>query len=495
VTNFHHRGQASDPLTAVEQFVAKCRCPAVLEEGEAPIALTPGQYVLGMRGGRLRIEAADETRVLARTLLAVRTSKPGILDCTFARFGGGEGKLSFLDLDRPQTAHRRLTANRQSFGEQFRRMLRRQYPGWELKALTSGMDLRRSFSPVFPRAMLERGQQIVGAMACPKAENESDFLTFALLWFDHLRSPFTSLSLFLPEGAGCLTAQRLRWLRSDALRTKLLLFNEHGAAGEVDPADLGNLDTRVASRYLPPVLAPAVRELLEKLLAIPNVSAVPDLGGSVGIRSKGIEFARLEGESVRLGLNEKTGVAARDWDSVIRFALDLSEVAGVQAAPERWLEGAVREHLEAVDPFLVRERVHGQVLTFAGSERSAVDLLAVSQSGRLSVLELKAGEDLQLPLQALDYWMRARWHLERGELDHLFPGQILEQKAPKLMLVAPALGFHSTTETLLRYFSPAVEVERVGVSSDWFRRFRVVLRLTGADTPMSHGRREWPSKA
>lgn len=494
MTKSHHKGGASDPLEAIERFLANCRTPAVLEAGETPIALTPGSYTLEMRGGRLKIEAATESRVLSRTLTEVGTAKPGVLDCRFAHFGGVEGKLSFLDLDRPQTAHRRLTATRQNFGEQFRRMLRRQYAGWELQTLTSGMDLRRSFSPIFPRALLRRGQQTVAAMACPRSVNEGDFLTFALLWFDYLRTPFTALSLFLPEGSGCLTAHRLRWLRGDALRARIFLFNEHGSAGEVDPDDLGNLDTRVASRYVPALPAPHCAALISTLLEVPHVSAVPDLAGAISVRVRGVEFARIEGEEVRLGLNAKAAVPVRDEQEVVNVALEMNALREPPVAPERWLEGVVRRHLDSVDPSLVSERVHGQVLTFAGSERSAVDLLGVSQTGRLSVLELKASEDLHLPMQALDYWMRVRWHAERRELDHLFPGQLLDGRPPRLLLIAPALSFHSTTETVLRYFSPLVEVERVGVGSDWQTRFRLVLRLAGSDTPISHGRTEWPSK-
>jgi hypothetical protein len=31
------------------------------------------------------------------------------------------------------------------------------------------------------------------------------------------------------------------------------------------------------------------------------------------------------------------------------------------------------------------------------------------RDGRLAVLELKAGEDIHLILQAVDYWLRVRW--------------------------------------------------------------------------------------
>ena len=52
----------------------------------------------------------------------------------------------------------------------------------------------------------------------------------------------------------------------------------------------------------------------------------------------------------------------------------------------------------------------------------------------LAVLELKATEDIHLPLQALDYWARVKWHQERGEFEAkgYFPGRAIRPAAPKL---------------------------------------------------------------
>ncbi len=460
----------------------------MLEEGDTPIPLTPGAYSLEVRGGRLCLEAAAESRLLSRRILSSFQHRPGILDCTFQRFGGAEGRITFLDLDRPQTGHRQLTASRRSFGEQFRRMLRRQFPQWEIVSLSSNMDLRRSFSPVFPRATLRHGNQVIAAMACPGAEQEGEFLTFALLWFDHVRTTNTSLCLFLREGAGCLTAHRLRWLQSDILRPRLFLFNNHGAAGEVDPQDLGNLETRVGSHYTAAHLSDALRSLVDGLSDLPHISITAELSGEISIRFQGAEFARIEKGRLLLGLAQQEEVVGPDVTSVRNFALQLLNLHTAPSLPERWLEGALRANLQAVDATLLPVPVHGQVLTFAGRDRDAVDLLAVSPDGRLTVLELKASEDLHLPLQALDYWMRIKWHSERQELAHLFPAICLNTRAPRLVLLAPAFSFHSANGTVLRYFSPEVEVERIGVNSDWQTRFRVVLRLMGADTPISHGR-------
>jgi hypothetical protein len=88
-------------------------------------------------------------------------------------------------------------------------------------------------------------------------------------------------------------------------------------------------------------------------------------------------------------------------------------------------------------------------------------------------------------LQALDYWIRIKWHLERQEFAHrgFFPDHRILAIPPKMILVAPALHFHPTTETILRYFSPSVDVERIGVGMDWRRQLQVAFRLVGSQPP------------
>ncbi len=146
--------------------------------------------------------------------------------------------------------------------------------------------------------------------------------------------------------------------------------------------------------------------------------------------------------------------------------------------PEAWLEAQVRGDIERLDANLLGAPLYGQVPQFAAGERGVLDILAVDRSGRLAIVEVKASEDIHLPLQALDYWMRVKWHLERGEFAArgYFPGMELRADPPRLLLVAPALDFHPSNETVLRYLSRDIEVERVGVGLEWRQELRVMFR-------------------
>jgi hypothetical protein len=494
-----HGERESDVATlaaTICSFVSARARPAVLDFGDKPIPLLDGRYTIEIRSGRLWIEAWDDERSLSRRILSIDRVSSSAVDCTVHRFGGATGSLTVLDLERPQATARSIRGARQNFAEQFRRILQRQFAGWTIEALTSSPDLRRSFSANSPRAHLRRGTQHIAALACASREDEPEFLSFVLLWFDYLRGRIglderISLCLVSPEGAGTLTAHRLRWLAGVALDARLFRFNEHGMAGEIDPSDLGNLDTRLSSQYLP-ALDEEVKSLVERLRAVPGVGCCPELGGAVSIRFRGLEFARLERGKLWLGIETRDEVPRGNFERVESFAAHLNTLgnrahtAGPPAFPERWLESQVRSRLQILDATLLPAPVHGQVLTFAGGDRELIDLLAVSANGRLAVLELKASEDIHLPIQGLDYWMRIRWHAERGELDSLFPGIPLTKQAPKLLLIAPALSFHPSNEIALRYFSPEIEVERIGVNSEWESALSVSFRLSGSQVPISH---------
>jgi len=146
--------------------------------------------------------------------------------------------------------------------------------------------------------------------------------------------------------------------------------------------------------------------------------------------------------------------------------------------PERWLESLITRDVRALDERLDPRFVYSQVPAFASSDRGMLDVLTCTLDGRLAILELKADEDIHLPLQGLDYWARVRWHqVNAGFTRHgYFAGRELSDLAPLLYLVAPALRTHPATDTLLRYIAPKVEWSVVQVDERWRHGVRVVNR-------------------
>jgi hypothetical protein len=112
-----------------------------------------------------------------------------------------------------------------------------------------------------------------------------------------------------------------------------------------------------------------------------------------------------------------------------------------------------------------------------------IDVLCTTRDGRLAVVELKADEDIHLPLQGLDYWSRVEWHHARGEFQRFgyFSDRALSAEAPLLFLVAPAFHIHPATDTLLHYISPEVEWMLVAIDERWRKGVRIVFRKRACD--------------
>jgi len=146
--------------------------------------------------------------------------------------------------------------------------------------------------------------------------------------------------------------------------------------------------------------------------------------------------------------------------------------------PERWLESLVVGDVSMVDEQLEPRPLYSQVPAFSAADRAMIDVLTTTRGGRLAVVELKADEDIHLPLQGLDYWSRVEWHHSRGEFPRFgyFADRELSPEAPLLFLVAPAFHVHPATDVLLRYISPEIEWEFVGIDERWREAVKVVFR-------------------
>lgn len=491
-------GSAASLRAEVERFLASCRDPVLMEPGEAPFALGGGNWSCTERASFLLLEAWDETRTLARRVTAVAESRRGRLALAVERFGGREGTVTLVDRAEAASAPALLRGERTQLLELLRRWLARQYPGWRLREITAGVDLERSLSGACPRALLTLGGRRCAAAAADRS-HAAQVLTQALLWADHLRARdgegIHSIALFVPRGTECATAQLLRWLD---VRAALFAWDEDGMEAAVDPAGCGNLIHELSPWTDPPAAeAGEAARWVHELRLEEGVEAVAAAPGEWSLRVNGLEFARYRDGALFYGVFQRR--RATRVDPVRRLARELVRVRSADgpeprhewrlARPEAWLESVLRQRLDLIDPLLLPEPVYSQVGALEGTGRGVMDLLALRRDGRLTVIEIKATADPELPLQALGYWNRIACHAAQGDLARCgyFRGHYVDPRPPRLVLAAPALEFHPTTEILLGFFHPDVEVERVGLGVEWQLRPRTVLRVHGSARPEWNG--------
>ncbi len=491
------RGGPAEIRQAIDRFLQAAKQPALLEAGEESIALSSHNLVLEDRGPTLLLQAWDERRNLVRRVAEIESEGRGRLELRAERFGKKFATLTLIDLERGARERLELRGSRLEFREQMRRFLRRQFPACRIAELSTEANLEDSLSPAYARALLRDGASAWAAMgAGPDCLNIDGVLSFGLIWLDSLRRRERGLTvrgliLLLPAGRERTTCLRLRHLNAGVAEFRVFAYTPEGMECALDLGDYGNVDTRLepVCRHMPG----AVDEIMAGLLDKPHVEAVDRPAGEISLRVNGMEFARTAGQSIVYGIETHRVSSAsnvgRSGPEIERLAEELARVRSADAQDklnplyvqgrELWLESRVRKSLEQIDANLLPAPLYGQAPTLAAGDRGIVDLLAAGRDGRLSILELKASQDIHLPLQALDYWIRVQWHLDRGEFEPAgyFPDMRLRREPPKMILLAPALDFHPSNETVLRYFSPRIEVERVGVAADWRREIKIMFRM------------------
>jgi hypothetical protein len=491
-------GRSAEELqAAVERFLKASQKPALLEPGEEMIPLTGGNFAMEARNSRLTLQAWDDRRNVVRRVVDIRESTPGRLELVAERFAGKRGALFLLDLGRPASQDWERRGTRLVFRERFRQFLSREFPAWKIDELSTEADLEHTLSPAYPRALLKRGASGLAAIAASADSlHSAGLLSFGLIWLDYLRTrerriTIEGLVLFLPADPARTTSLRVGFLDHRLARFEVFAYSGQDHTARIDLRDAGNLDSKLEVCRQPSGIH---REALSRLLAIPGVEQVETSDGEISLRVRGMEFARTAGGTVLFGLGERAAVRGNSVAECEQLARHLASMRCAEANgtdlylrhPEAWLESQVRAGIETIDSSLLPVPVYGQVPAFAAGDRGIIDLLAVDRTGRLAVIELKASADLHLPLQALDYWMRVSLHLARetfGECGY-FPGIALRKDPPRLVLVAPALEFHPSTESILGYLSPGIEVERIGLGIHWRRGLDVMFRLRGASRPV-----------
>jgi hypothetical protein len=493
---------------AIERFLTASKQPVLYEPGEAPFPVTMNHFALESRTSGLLLSLWDETRNLSRKVTeVVDASHRARLELEVERFGGRTGKVVLADLAATRNASMPKRGERLLHREAFRRSLHRQYTGWRVAELTSEAVLEHSLSPAYPRAWLRKGGQGIAALSAPDAAGAHGALTFGLIWLDYLRirEPGVTthaLSLFLPKGAETDTALRIRYLDPSQVACDLFVVTEEGYEDRVDPAAYNNLDTQVLPRQPFRELdaeGSTADRIERELRGIEGVETVDLHDRTISFRVRGIEIARRRnatttGDEIVFGIETRRTAEASHGAEIrelARIVLEMRNASNPGSAlyrrkPEGWLESMVRANLEVIGENLCPDPVYGQVPAMAGArpggangsraDRDVIDLLAIERSGRLAVIELKASEDIHLPVQALDYWIRVKWHLDRGDFMDHFPGLTVSRQSPRLMLVSPSLDVHPSNERVLSFFSEEVSVEQIGVNADWRRELRVMFR-------------------
>jgi hypothetical protein len=471
----------------------------VQENGSWLASFEDFQYEVRERAGATLLHLWSAEGTLVRRVICIDVHEDGRLALRVTRFGRTRAdQLEFVCRERnPQRGELRRAQFRSTFAE----MLARQFPDETVTSLTSAPDLEHSLSGNYVRGISAAPNRGTAVMAAAEGESSATYdglLTFGLLWLDRarhrkLRQPIGGLRLFFPQHCGAVIAHRLKAVCSSI---EVELYEYEPATGRmrpVDPRDCGNVKSwLVPRREFERALADA-REAIAPILRIDPAAITAELipgTSEIALRLRGLRFARWEEGAVFFGIDseqELTPASRPELERLLRkLETHRSPLTASRQHPfyraqaERWLESQVIADATRIDARIDPRFLYPQVPAISAGDRGIMDVLGITREGRLVIMELKASEDVQLVMQAVDYWLRVRYHQEQGDFPRYgyFPGVDISPEPPLLLLVAPSLQFHPASDILGRCLTKEIEICRVGLNENWRRGLRVILRQT-----------------
>ncbi len=492
----------------VSEFLATAHDAVVLEDGAKTFDLRLARYSISGEYNKCLLHLWSQERNIVRRVLDLET-KNDTLRLQVQKLGQNRPTKLEICRERDRRVPAVKRAARLGYQRTLRRVLERKFPGYGVQQLTSSVNLERSFGPIYARGLIRQGQSAFAVIGVNAQETQASMdaaLTFGILWLDLCRQSqagkclVEGLKLFLPEGCGALTRERMAHLNHDAAKWQLYELDEgHDDLTNGDIFDRGNLETRLVQLASEEkVLRRFAGAMTQVRGLMPEAEIAALSAGEIAFRCHGLEFARARlahatgsfrgATEIVFGLGaEEQVLSASNARAFAQLVHSIGEVRHAEGPrdhtlwrlhPERWLESLVVKNVAAVDERLQPSCLYSQVPAFSASDRAMIDVLTVTREGRLAVVELKADEDIHLPLQGLDYWSRVAWHHSRGEFQRFgyFPARELSAEKPLLFLVAPALHVHPATDTLLRYLSPEIEWTMVAIDERWRSGVNAVFR-------------------
>lgn len=496
----------ADVITrTLQDFLAESPAAVVVEGGEVIFDFATAKYACSIEHGKCLLHLWSEERNAVRRVLQSEM-KNGALRLKVQRFGRARPGVMEIYSQPDRRAPTAKKAARAAYQRLLEGVLGRTFSDFTATRMSTAADLEQSFGPVYTRGELRRGNSCWAVLGANGQEAQSAVdgsVTFGLLWLEACRSQSRAvvegLKLFVPAGRSAIVRERMALLNHQAAKFELYELNEdEGSIEPVDCRDRGNIATRL-------VRCPDEGRARERFaVAIARVAELaPEAevhvlsSTELGFRLCGLQFARAQlgpgpgfrnVEQIVFGAGPYqatlTDENAHEFTGFVRAVRQSRRADAAHTStlwrmqPERWLESRVEHDVSALDSRLDSTCVYSQVPAFSASDRAMIDVLTLTRERRLAVVELKADEDIHLPLQGLDYWARVEWHRARGEFQKFgyFPGIEIAAAPPLLLLVAPALHVHPATDTLLRYLAPEIECELIGIGEKWREGIQVVFR-------------------
>jgi hypothetical protein len=243
---------------SLQEFLAEARNGFVLEDGQILFDLSNAQYSISCERDRCLLHLwSDERNVVRQVVSAEAVTRNGSMQLEVKRFGQPRPNKLEICRDRDRRSPTARNTARSQYARLLERVIRRQSPDWKLDKdkLSTTMDLERSFSPVYARGLLRKGQSSFAVFGVNHQETQASVdaaLTFALLWLDACREREAGTSLvegariYVPQDKATTLQIRIAHLNHAKAKFQVFELDERDESlNEIDTADHGNIETRL----------------------------------------------------------------------------------------------------------------------------------------------------------------------------------------------------------------------------------------------------------
>jgi hypothetical protein len=449
-------------------------------------------------GGRIRIQFSNQGRLHSCWVASVRQSEWGLI---LQLIDAGNPLHDALEIAWQQPAIDSLDARR--LWNIVRRWLSLRFPVHRIVRVVKRPELAHALSGSFLRVLFcHGGKNCVLIAADTHSEDQAHMaIGQALIWFSVLArekssKPVPMLYFLVPSGVSADLSHRCQFLNKSRTKTEVWEYRDRFpeepelCKAPAPPAPEEDRDFRW------PVLGPfRWSSHLERVLNLAPelIRRYPRFRDYDSLRLWGLEFGQVTGvdrDRIFFGIGpQRTELTEDNFESLRSLVEEIlfyrrpdgpdprHPYYRIQA--ERWLEALMLEDIPLLFPEITPESVYSQIPVYLGRESGRIDILGADRQGVLVVMELKVAADPDLPIQALDYWGRVIQHNENGDFERrgYFSEVRLTRQLPRLYLVSPVFSFHDTTESLLRYLEPDLEVWKVSINEDWRCGVKIVRRI------------------
>jgi hypothetical protein len=397
-----------------------------------------------------------------------------------------------------------VKVSRRRFQAYVEELILKNFPKSRILRSTLHSDLEHSLSGKYVRLLFCSGRTQWAALAVSPWEDQTTvdgILSSGLVWRELLRSqaaqPGGKLLMIVPAERSLVVKSRLRLIRGAGTHIHLLdMDTKKDALLFSDLTDSGNIDTALTQVYSLWVRNDYAqtnnfKHIID--LAPQEIGPVVQADSNkISFRIRGLEFAQLHlgrGDRLTFGVGKQRPVhTPLDWqelEELVNQILRQRKAACkdkhnvlFRLQSERWLESLILQDIRVIDSNLDPEFAYPQVPAFLAGDRGMIDILGVTRQGTLAVMELKVSEDIELPMQGLDYWLRVRWHQQRSEFSRkgYFPGTEISPEPPLLYFVCPQFCYHNSFPQIIQHIDTSVPMIQVGINENWRAGIQVVMR-------------------